>query len=247
MSWVDSLYQQDLAYIHAVGFSALAREAAPEIVRRLRAARCQVRRVVDVGCGAGPLTQALVEAGFEVTGIDCSAELLDMARAAAPTARFIHASIYDTEIPSCEAIVAVGEPLTYHAAGNDAGGRISRLFERASAVLPHGGVLIFDIIECGEPSLTGRFWSSGDDWAVLADTREDPASRTLVRNIETFRAVGEWYRRGREVHRVHLFDSAKLREELTACGFEVETAQAYGMHRLGPRRRAFFASRVVRG
>jgi len=162
---VGWLYQQDLAYIHAVAFSALARGAATEIVRRLRAARCSVRRVVDVGCGAGPLTQALAEAGFEVTGIDCSAELLAIARAAVPTAHFVHASIYDVEMPPCDAIVALGEPLTYHGEADGADLRVSRFFQRASAVLPQGGVLIFDVIECGEPSLTGRFWSSGDDWA----------------------------------------------------------------------------------
>jgi SAM-dependent methyltransferase len=241
---VGSLYQADLAYIQAVGFGALARGAAPEIVRRLRAAPCRIRRVVDVGCGAGPLTQALVQEGFKAIGIDCSAELLKIARRAAATAHFVHASIYDTEIPACDAIVALGESLTYHAESDDADLRISQFFHRASAVLPDGGVLIFDIIESGEPSLTGRFWSSGDDWAVLVDTTEDAASRTLVRSIQTFRRVGEFYRRGSEAHRVRLFDSEGLRDELAACGFDVETARGYGMQALGPRRRAFFASRV---
>ncbi len=240
---VSSLYQRDLAYIQAVAFSTLARGAAPDIVRRLRGARCPVRHVVDVGCGAGPLTQALLEAGFDVTGVDCSADLLTIAREAAPTAHFIRASIYDFEIPACDAIVALGEPLTYHGEGDDAGLRVNRFFERAAAVLPPGGMLIFDIIECGEPSLSGKFWSSGDDWAVLADTTEDPLSRTLVRSIQTFRRVDELYRRGCEVHLVHLFDSGELREELAASGFEVETAQAYGSQTLAPRRRAFFAAR----
>jgi hypothetical protein len=51
-------YQEDLAYIQSVGFGDLARGAAPEILRRLRAAHCPVRRIVDVGCGAGPLARA---------------------------------------------------------------------------------------------------------------------------------------------------------------------------------------------
>jgi SAM-dependent methyltransferase len=244
---MSALYQQDLAYIQAARFGALARGAAPEIVRRLRAASIPIRRVVDVGCGAGPLTEALVEAGFEVTGIDPSAELLAIARAAVPAAHFVHGSIYDTEIPACDAIVALGEPLTYHSEGADADLRISEFFRRASAALPRRGILIFDIIECGEPSLTGRGWSSGEDWAVLVDTTEDAAQRTLVRNIETFRAMGEFYRRGREVHRVRLFDTRTLGHELTSCGFEVETSQAYGTQMLSPRRRAFFAIRVASG
>ncbi len=238
-----SLYQSDLAYIQAVGFGTLARGAAPEIVRRLRAASCRVRRVVDMGCGAGPLAPALVESGFEVTGIDASPDLVGIARAAVPAANFTVGSIYDVDIPPCDAILAIGEPLTYHAEADDADLRIREFFRRVSAVVPVGGVLIFDVIECGDPPLTGRFWSSGDDWAVLADTVDDPATRTLIRDIQTFRRVGDLYRRGREVHRVRLFDPGKLHDELAASGFDVETARAYGAQPLPPRRRAFFASR----
>lgn len=240
---MEPLYKEDLAYIHAVAFGELARGAAPEIVRRLNTAAIPIHRIVDVGCGAGPLTAALVDAGFEATGIDNSAELLEIARAAVPRARFLHTSVYDAEMPSCEAIVALGEPLTYHAADADADTLVKGFFERASHALPPGGMLIFDLIELGEPSLSGRFWRSGDDWAVLVDTKEDQGSRTLVRNIETFRRVDQFYRRGREVHRVRLFDTATLCNQLADCGFAVETAQAYGAQRLSPRRRAFFCTR----
>ena len=72
---------------------------------------------MDVGCGAGPSSAALVEAGFEVTGIDSSAELLTIARATVSRAHFIHGLVYETQIPACEAIVALGEPPTYRAKG----------------------------------------------------------------------------------------------------------------------------------
>jgi len=68
---------------------------------------------MDLGCGAGPLTKALVDAGFEVTGVDTSAEMLELARARVPAAHFVHASMYDTEIHDYDPVVAVGEPLTY--------------------------------------------------------------------------------------------------------------------------------------
>jgi SAM-dependent methyltransferase len=238
-----ALYGQDLAYIQAAAFGGLARGAAPEIVRLLQSAAIPIRSVVDAGCGAGVLAVALVEAGFSVTGIDNSAELLMVARAGAPQARFATGSIYEVEIPCCQAIIAVGEPLTYHAEGAEADRLVQSFFERASAILPSGGVLIFDVIETGEPSLSGRFWSSGEDWAVLSETSEDQAARTLVRTIETFRRVGNLYRRGLEIHHVCLFETRELSSQLAGFGFAVRTAQAYGSYPLAPRRRAFFCRR----
>jgi hypothetical protein len=182
--------------------------------------------------------------GLEVTGIDSSAELLAIARAAVPRARFVNASLYDAQIPACEAVVALGEPLTYHAEDADADRLVQGFFQRLAGILPAGGMLIFDVIELGEPSLSGRSWNSGEDWAVLVETREDQGSRTLVRNIKTFRLVDHACRRGREIHRVRLFDTRILCSQLAACGFAVETAQAYGTQRLAPRRRAFFCTRL---
>jgi SAM-dependent methyltransferase len=241
---MESHYKQDLAYIHATGFGKLARGAAPAIIRMLRCASVRIQRVVDVGCGAGPLTAALIAVGFEVTGIDSSAELLTIARTAVPEAHLIHGSVYETQIPACEAIVALGESLTYHTEDACADSLVEGFFLEASHVLPSGGMLIFDVIELGHPSLAGRFWSSGEDWAVMAETEEDQSLRTLVRKIETFRRVDKFYRRGSEVHRVRLFDTPTLLNQLAACGFSTETSQAYGTQQLDPRRRAFLCTRL---
>jgi SAM-dependent methyltransferase len=201
--------------------------------------RSRFREVVEVGCGSGALSAELVKSGFDVTGIDLSAALLEIARAEVPAARFVWRSIYRQEISACEAILAVRESLTYHGGSN--GDELVRDFlRRAGAALPEGGVLIFDVIELGEPSLHGRSWKAGEDWAVLADMREDQGSHVLVREIATFRRVDELYRRGRETHRVRLFDGDEIRGWLSSAGFVVETSEAYGGYVPPPRRRAFF-------
>lgn len=242
---MQSLYQCDLAYVHATAFEELSRGAAEDIVRRLRTCSPQIRRVLDVGCGAGPLTVALIESGFDVTGIDTSADLLEVARAKAPTAHFLHASAYDVQIEGYDAVVALGEPLTYHAEGSDADNLISRFFLRVAEALPAGGMLMFDVIGLGEPSLAGRTWRSGEDWAVLVETTENQADRTLIREIETFRRVAELYRRSHEVHRVRLFDIRRLCDQLASSGFTTVTARSYGAQQLPPRRHALFATRLA--
>jgi SAM-dependent methyltransferase len=241
---MESLYQHDLAYIHATAFGGLAEGAAEEIVRRLSSANTPVRRVLDVGCGAGPLTKALTDAGFDVVAVDTSAALLDMARVHAPKAQFIHSSVYDIEIRKFDAVIALGEPLTYHADPSQAGHLLSRFFERVAEAVPLGGVLIFDVIVLGQPGLEGRHWKSGEDWAILTETTENQKERTLVRHIESFRRVGDLYRRSREVHTVRLFDISELCDQLASVGFATETTHSYGVHALPPRRRAIFATRI---
>jgi SAM-dependent methyltransferase len=244
VSEIDSLYKEDLAYIQAVAFGELARGAAPAIVERLLSAKIPIHRLVEVGCGAGPLTSALVDAGFDVLAIDASSELLTFARKAAPGARFIHGSLHNMVFPVCDAIIAVGEPLTYQRDSDDADSLIETFFRRASEALPRGGLLIFDVIETGEPSLSGRAWRAGNDWAVLVDTHEDQPARGLERDIETFRRVGDLYRREREIHKVRMFETDRLLDQLASLGFETETSQCYGEQPLPLRRRAFFATRV---
>ena len=150
---------------------------------------------MDIGCGAGTSTRALVGAGFETVAIEPSAAFLEIARKDAPEATFVNASVYDVDIPSCDAVIAIGEPLTYHDPDADAPARLCRLFRRVSEALSPEGVLIFDMIVVGDETLANKTWLEEDDWAVLAETTEDRATGSLARRIVTFRKHGGHFRR----------------------------------------------------
>ena len=83
-------YGEDLAHIHADGFTALAEAAAPAVVELVSGGGIRRGLVVDFGCGSGITSRALLDAGYEVLGIDSSRPLLARARRAAPGARFKH-------------------------------------------------------------------------------------------------------------------------------------------------------------
>jgi len=240
---VTPLYGNDLAWLQARAFGGYAVAAAPHVIARLRAARNGVRHVVEIGCGAGPLTAALCEAGFAVTAVDPSPALLALARDAAPRAEFAGASAYDYELPPCDAVIALGEPLTYHEDAAAADSLVRGFLQRAARVLPSGGPLLFDLIETGAPPLDARFHRSADDYALLVATTEDTAARTLTREIELFRREGERYRRTRELHRVRLFETAEVLAWLDTAGFDCETVTAWGADSLPPRRCVFLAAR----
>jgi hypothetical protein len=163
---------------------------------------------------------------------------------ASPTARFQQASAFDVALEPCDAILAIGEALTYHAPSADAEARLRSFFGRAHRALVNGGLMVFDLIETGSPALNGRACKSGPDWAVLSASHEDAQKRQLIREIETFRDVGGGtYRRSSEAHHVRLFDRVAVSSWLEQAGFAVETATAYGSFELPHRRIAFYASR----
>jgi SAM-dependent methyltransferase len=58
------------------------------------------KRIVDVGCGTGRHSVALAEAGFEVVGIDASADMIDVARERAPALTFEVADLTSWRPPS---------------------------------------------------------------------------------------------------------------------------------------------------
>ncbi len=243
-----TLYGADLSRIQAEGFGALARAPSPELVSILKGSSIAVRRVYDVGCGAGVTTRALVEAGFDVTAVEPSPPLTEIARAHAPGATFVCASAYDVELEACDAVLAIGEALTYHAlpgpSGEDADARVRSFFETVAGALAAVGRFVFDVIDVDGPSLDARGWRSEPLWTVLWETREDRAARRLVRCVDTFvREDDGRYRRAGESHHVRLFRERDLRSWLEAVGFDVETARAYGAVALGPRRVAFVATR----
>ncbi len=237
-------YQEDLAYIHHVGFSDLARRAAPWVLEILRKADIHDGTVVEMGCGTGILLSALSAAGYQAVGIDASAAMLDIASSTAPGATLVHASLYDVVVPPCRAIIAMGEPFNY-IFGPGSEPPTAHLFSQATAVLPAGGLLLFDaMIRSRSDFKPFRSWATGSDWACLFDALPQANGRELRRSITTFRQVGDAYRRGEEEHWVHLFSRTLLTRQLEQAGFTVRTASAYGRVLLSPGRRLFHCRRA---
>jgi SAM-dependent methyltransferase len=238
-----SAYRDDLSYIHHVGFGGLAGGAAPGLLGLLREAGICDGLVVDLGCGSGLWARELTGAGYEALGIDSSAAMIELARSVAPRARFVEASLFDAELPRCDAVTALGEPFSYIPEGMDAPPPLADLFERVARALRVGGLFLFDLVVRSGRPMVYRTWSEGEDWAVLVEVAEDlPASR-LTREIVTFRRLDETWRRSQETHRVATYDRAEIERELRRAGFSVRASRKYGDYELPPRRLAFRARR----
>ena len=214
-------YGADLAHVHDDGFGGFARDAAPGLLRLLARAGIRDGLVVDLGCGSGIWAEILLDAGYDVLGIDASADLLRIAQRRAPAARFVHASLDDAALPSCRAVTALGEVLSY-------GERRSLVpaLRRIRRALEPGGVLAFDVVGPGREPRPRRTWTEGDGWVVCVDVRQE--GRRLTRRIVTFRRSGRSWGRTEETHVQRAFAPDEVLEALATAGLDGRARRPYG-------------------
>jgi len=254
------LYSTDLAYIHDAGFGDFAARAAPEVIRilrrhgiRPRAERFRgttgsgrARRVVEVGCGSGTLARHLVDAGYDVVGLDISPAMIRLAREKVPEATFRVASLTKARMPRCDAVVAIGEVVTYVPASGGGTGvppALRKFFSRVHEALEPGGLFIFDFIERGVWRTYPAKIHSGGDWVIAAHAELDAAGQILTRRMVAIRKVGRQYRRTQESHRVRIYKRRAVANALAGAGFTARMSRSYGRYRLLPGDVAVIATR----
>jgi SAM-dependent methyltransferase len=229
-------YQEDLAYIHDVGFGNFARQAAPAVLDLLRTCGFTNGLVVDLGCGSGLLAAELVRAGYDVLGVDYSAALLKIARQRVPEARFRRASFLDVNLPACVAVTALGEIFNFLFDVQNSRAALEAFFGRVYQALQPGGLFLFDVAAPGRLGGPGKHHrnAQGEDWAVQVQAEEDPERLILTRHITSFRRVGTLYRRSEEVHRLQLYRGRDLVAALRGLGFRARLLRRYGEFRFPP-------------
>ena len=77
IKWDSADYNNNFDFVYKYGEDVLGLVDAPK-----------GSRVVDLGCGTGPLTQKLLEMGYQVTGLDASEDMLRQARELHPDITF---------------------------------------------------------------------------------------------------------------------------------------------------------------
>jgi SAM-dependent methyltransferase len=226
-------YDEDLAYIHDVGFNFFALGAAPGLLAILRRAGLKDCTIVDLGCGTGLWARELSRAGYVVHGIDYSPSMLRIARRRVPGGTFQQGSVLQAHVPCCDAVTATGEVLNYQFDPACSWKKLCDLFRRVHDALNPGGLFAFDFAEPGRGGGPGRRQKhfQGPDWALLLETEEDEPAQRLTRWITTFRKVGRSYRRAEEVHRLQLYRGGEVLAALRHLGFRARLVRGYGSFR----------------
>jgi SAM-dependent methyltransferase len=242
---MQNWYREDLAYIHDVGYNEFALQSAPGLLEIFRQNNIHTGLVVDLGCGSGLWARELLNAKYQVLGIDISEDMIAIARQKAPEADFRVESLFKAEIPPCVAVTSISECLNY-CFDPDCDRLIPQLFQRIYNVLCPGGVFVFDFIQPGYSAIGSktRNFNEGEDWLVLVE-KEEHVQATLSRRIITLRQVGDLYRRDDELHQVRLYKAATIAEDLQQFGFQVEILNCYGHYRLPQANAAVIARKLA--
>jgi SAM-dependent methyltransferase len=221
-------FRRDLARVHHLGFAAHAEACAPGILQLLEPVRRRNGLVVEIGCGSGLLTRALVDAGHRVVATDASPAMLELAEQWAGGAEEMRQlTLPDDVLPPADAIVGVGHALNYLP---DAGA-VDRALAAIARALRPGGVLALDICDLAWGEARRDAPNLGlvdDEWAIVSRF-STPTPDRFVRDMTTFvvQEDGSW-RRDDERHENVLIDTASLPELLAPLGVDVHVRSSFG-------------------
>lgn len=169
-------------------------EAFPVIEHLLLSALRPGANVLDLCCGTGQFTKRVRDAGFVVTGLDASDEMLRYARRNAPDCSFYHADAREFSLGGKFAgIYSVFESLNHIP---DLKG-LASAFESVHRHLEPGARFVFDLN--GEDAFI-RFWNDTsaiveDDRVCVLRSEYDAYSRLAQCSVTLFEQSAAWERR----------------------------------------------------
>lgn len=130
ISWNAKEYAKDFSFVPAYGKGLI------DLIRAEPGSTC-----LDLGCGNGTLTAELEAAGFDVTGMDASPEMVELARATRPELRFVLGDATSFELDEPVDVVFSNSMLHWIDAE-----RQPAALAHIAAALCRGGEFVF---ECG--------------------------------------------------------------------------------------------------
>jgi SAM-dependent methyltransferase len=188
----------------------------------VRDIRPTARSVLDVACGTGAHARALLDAGFQVVGVDLEPAFVAMARTRCPEGEFHVADMTAFRLPArFDAVMCLFGSIGYARTERALGAAIARM----RAHLQPGGVLVVDPwLEPGQ--LThGRVMAlvgTGTDVTVCRMSRT--VVDGLISRLEFEYVIGTagGLERRSERHELGLFTERQMTGAFAAAGLEVE-------------------------
>lgn len=181
--------------------------------------------VLDLGCGTGKITRLLADAGFDMIGVDNSAEMLEIARdAECEKDRHILYLLQDMRsfelYGTVRAVVSICDSINYIIDEEE----LAEVFRLVNNYLDPGGLFIFDLNtvhkyrdELGSSTIS----ENRDEGSFIWENDFDEETGINEYDLTLYvREKEDLYRRYEEVHLQRAYEIDKIKELLRRAGME---------------------------
>ncbi|MDR0297583.1 MAG: class I SAM-dependent methyltransferase [Streptococcaceae bacterium] len=176
--------------------------------------------ILELACGSGKLSQLFAEKGYTVTGVDLSAEMLEIAKNRLPEASFAQADMRELDYQeSFDAVTCYSDSLCYLSDLTE----LKMAFAGVFQALKPGGRFLFDVhstyqTDSAFPGFS--YHDNAEDFAFVWDVYAGDEPHSISHELTFFvkNADGSFDRRD-EVHDERTYARNEILSALTEVGF----------------------------
>jgi SAM-dependent methyltransferase len=181
-------------------------------------------RLIDAACGTGGISVLLAKAGYAVTGMDISPQMLSQAAEKASrmgtAVTFVCQDIRAMKVHRpADGILCCCDGVNYLLTDDD----FLNFLRSAHRGLKKGGALLFDISSSQKLlAMDGQFYGEEtEDSAYLWSNSVNKAGTVITMDLTLFtQEAGGLFRRSHEVHRQRIWTEEQILQLLSQAGYE---------------------------
>jgi len=152
----------------------------------LRHFSSDTRSILELACGSGELSLRMSQAGYKVTGLDISQEMLSLAREKLPEATFVMGDMRKLRFKQqFDAVTCYSDSLCYLADLDE----LAQVFEGVYKALKPRGIFIFDVHsthQVDEIFPAYSYHENEEDFAFLWDSYAGGQAHTVEHQLSFF-------------------------------------------------------------
>ena len=192
--------------------------------------------ILELGCGTGSMTERLAEAGFDMIGVDCSGEMLEIAQEkkceSGLDILYLEQDMREFELyGTVRAVVSVCDSLNYILEDEE----LVKVCRLVNNYLDPGGIFLFDLNtidkyrKIGDTTIAENREEGSFIWDNYYDEDEDINEYQLT--IFLREGDGDLYRKYEEVHYQRGYELERIKELLKEAGLEfLDAFEAFTEH-----------------